>query len=249
MKHSTKQIESSGKLVDYLVVDQLPTNFRSYDVKEVYVRGLLFKESLSLSQYIGSNKPDYQQLSLIYSDAIQGIEISKLEIIDFIMLMIISSIYTKKDFSWIPNIRCSNIIEGARCEGTINEKITIDDFDFSENILTAKSIPLTVDGTELSIGPVSVLDYINREKFIASNPEYSTKQMSTLLDYCVSIKNDMDFVSKIEFIMNSPSSEIEHIASIANDYHVKIAPIPKTCPECGAINHIKLSLTNIRGFP
>jgi len=44
-KELKRKSNLSGKLHRYLLIDELPTNFRSYDVKEVYVRGLFFEES------------------------------------------------------------------------------------------------------------------------------------------------------------------------------------------------------------
>lgn len=104
-----KESNLSGRIHRYLLVDELPSNFRSYDVDEVYVRGLFFEESENLAKYIGDTPHEsvsYKVLKNIYSDVIQGIDVGKLEISDFRLLMIISSIWTVKGYGWTPNIPC-----------------------------------------------------------------------------------------------------------------------------------------------
>jgi len=96
----------SGRSHKYLVINELPSGFRGYKIDTLYVRGLFFEESEALSKYVGNHKPSYKQLVTLYRDVIQGIELEDLELPDFILLMIISSIWTVKGFGWIPNLAC-----------------------------------------------------------------------------------------------------------------------------------------------
>ena len=95
---SKRQSNLSGKMHQYLLIDELPSNFRSYGgIKEVYVRGLFFEESENLAKYVGDTAQDevsYKILKNIYADVIQGIDVGDLELPDFQILMIISSIWT-----------------------------------------------------------------------------------------------------------------------------------------------------------
>ena len=105
--------EVSGENSDYLLIDMLPTGFRSYKSKEIYVRGLYFEESLSMSKYVGDIPEDevnYSQLVSIFSDCIKGIDILDLEPIDLKTLMVISSIWTIDEFGWTPNVSCPHTV-------------------------------------------------------------------------------------------------------------------------------------------
>ena len=140
-KELKRKSNLSGKLHRYLLIDELPTNFRSYDVKEVYVRGLFFEESENLAKFVGNTRTEdvsYKILKNIYSDVIQGIDIGELEIPDFQILMIISSIWTVRGFGWTPNIPCPQLVKNERIDKlkeeiedlkNRNQEEEIEDFD------------------------------------------------------------------------------------------------------------------------
>jgi len=114
---------------EYMVIDKLPTQFRSYTQDTVYVRGLYHPEAVMLAKYIGYAKTNYKQLAEIYKNAIQGIDIYDLEISDFIVCTIISSIYTQKDFGWIPNIPCKGKINNPEIEKLSKQIIELQNSD------------------------------------------------------------------------------------------------------------------------
>lgn len=245
-----KEIESikSGRLCEYLVVDQLPTKFRSYDVDQILVRGLFYEESLALSKYIGNTvTPNYKQLSIIYEDVIRGVDILDLELVDFIILMIISSIWTVDGFGWDPNIRCSNIThEGKQCDGIIRDKIILDDFDFKDPLITQLPIPLQIGGKDIDIGAITVRDVVQKEDYIEENPDCNKK----IIDYATLIKNEsMTFDDKVNFIKYSYTRELESISTINSEIHIMLDLLIKNCPTCKHPNKLKIGLTEIRGYP
>jgi len=115
----------SGQLHKYLLVDELPSNFRSYPTDEIYVRGLFFEESENLAKYVGDTAQEqvsYKILKNIYADVIQGVDVGDLELPDFQILMIISSIWTIRGYGWVPNIPCPQTVKNPYI-GVLNAKI------------------------------------------------------------------------------------------------------------------------------
>jgi len=114
---------------DYIVIakEDFPTKFRSYThVKEIYTRGLYYSEANTLAKYIGTELVLYSQLAKLYENVIKFPEDSNLtiydmEIGDFIIAMIISSIYTKKHFGWIPSVDCPHVIKNPEIGATIKD--------------------------------------------------------------------------------------------------------------------------------
>lgn len=245
------QSEKSGRNCQYLVVDQLPSHFRSYNVDKVFVRGLFFDESLALSQYIGNMvTPNYTQLKAIYSDVIRGIEIDELEIVDFIVLVIISSIYTIDDFGWSPNVRCCHHDdEGNACSGIINDKILLDDFDFVDPAPLVQSlpIPLKIDGVDIDVVPITVGGMVAKEAYQEEHPEVNKKLVNL-----ASIIKSTDYPSlddKINFIKFCRSKDLKDLQMIDSEIHIKLNPIEKKCPVCKKVNKLNIGLTKIRSYP
>jgi len=114
-----RESKKSGELVEYLEIKHLPSGFRMYNTKSVYVRGLYFIESEAISKFVSQKKNilnDVSQLALIYEDAIQGIDIRNLEFIDFLELLVMISTMTVEDFGWVPNVKCVNIVDNPEKE-------------------------------------------------------------------------------------------------------------------------------------
>jgi hypothetical protein len=240
--------EVSGELAKYLSINQLPSNFRSYDIKNVFVRGLYLEESDHLAKYIGGiGDASYSQLYAIYKDVIKGIDILKLELVDFIILMVISSIWTADNFGWSPNIPCVHTDEnGDRCEGIITEKIILDEFDFKAPLITSLPVPLKIRDRDMLIGSLTLGDMIERENYLVEHPDASKK----LLSYVSLIKNeDMTFEEKFRFIRFSVAKELADLAIIDSEIHITMELLPKKCPVCKKVNKLKIGLTEIRGYP
>lgn len=138
-------------LYNYYVVEELPTNFRSYyNVDKVYVRGLFYEESLALSKYMVSLRKGVKEnfisslstLVTVYSDVIKGIAIEDLEVSDFLALLSVSTIWTSPDFTWIPNSPCTKYVENPLIT-SIKEQIKLD--PESENLSDLKLAILNLD--------------------------------------------------------------------------------------------------------
>lgn len=242
----------SGDLSDYLIAKHLPSNFRSYgDIKELYVRGLYYTETLSLAKYVDPNTTlDFAQLAILYKDVIKGIDIRDLEPRDFIILMTVSSIWTQRDHGWIPNVPCSATLKsGDPCDGTIVEKIILDDLKFEEPLFKGGLVPLTIRGKECQVGVVTVGDLIDKKDFL-DNQESLDPDLKTIASYATLIKNDdLSFEDKIKLIKFADAKDIHNLKQLDSEMFIKIEPVLKKCPKCGHVNKLYIGIRNIRGFP
>lgn len=248
MKVVKKQLKSekSEMQCDYLVLEQLPSDFRSYDVKEIYVRGLFYGETLALSKYVGNiKKPNFTQLSSIYDDVIRGVDIKDLELIDFIILMTISSIWTVDDFGWSPNIRCANTVDKKQCDGIINQKIVLDDFEFSESVVKGLPIPIKINEKDLHIGALTVGDMIKKEAYMEQFPDMDKK----IVDYAFMIKDDITDKEKMKLIQFGNTADVKQISQIDSEMYIKIKPVIKQCPTCKHENRLFIGLNQIKAYP
>jgi len=113
-----------GLELEYLEVMELPSNFRTYDIDKVYVRGLNLRESEALSKYVAKNEDDYYELAKIYKSVIRGVDVYDLEMVDFLALVALSSTLTVDNFSAgrLPKVRCVNTVPNPRIK-EIKEEI------------------------------------------------------------------------------------------------------------------------------
>lgn len=247
MHSSTDLISNvSGSTANYSVVDLLPTGFRSYDVKELYVRGLYFDESLTMAQLVGGFDAKWRDLINIYSDAIRGIDLRKLEPIDLVILIQFSSIYTVSKNGWVVNMKCNHKDEdGNLCGHEYQSKFDIDSFEFNDPTLKLGNIPYTLQGKDVKIGPVTVGDMIDKERYLQDNPEVK----SLIVDYACLIKDDLTLDEKVKMIRFSTNEEINNLAEIDQDFNIVVQPISVRCPQCGKTSHVDVNLEKIRSYP
>jgi hypothetical protein len=104
--------------INYLRITELPSQFRFYDKKEIFVRELNLLEADALGKYI-DEKLDYKgqlkDLVRIYKDVIKGIDIYDLELLDFLALIMISSTLTQENFNGgITDIKCVNLVDNPK---------------------------------------------------------------------------------------------------------------------------------------
>lgn len=250
---------TSGKEANYAALTELPSGFRmlpELDPKLILVRGLYFIESLALAKFIDrSDKSiNYPQLYNIYKDVIKfpdgsPYELLDLELVDFLTLMIISSLHTTTDFHWDLSIRCSDVSDGEQCTGILEKRITLDDFDFDVPNLPEPQVDVRINNVDLSISPLTLRDIINIENFSSQNPSIDR----SIVEYAHLIKKmngkDQDIQMKVNFISYSDPNEISQLATIYDDYQVKLNPLLVKCPKCGHVNRVKLGLFEIRGYP
>lgn len=237
---------------EYQVIDKLPSNFRSYDFKTVSVRGLYFIESLSLARYLGTQTGDidYPQLANIYADVIRlpnNHSIMELELVDFITLVSISSILSMENFSWNPNLPCSN----QDCDYIIKTPITLDDLEFE-----TPKINIIPDGVirvgDLSLTPITLQDMVDKIVFKRNNehPEINGIEIpKIILDYASLIHSDEDFKDKVRRIAFLNGSELRQVAEVKKDLEISLAPIVRECPVCHTKTSFILGLTQIRAYP
>ena len=234
----------------YLVIKQLPSNFRSYDTDTVYVRGLTWGEVSSLST-IASNAT-YTDLANIYSDAIDGVEVEELELMDFIILMEISTIWTSRKNGWVPNVRCPHVIYNedngnpSRCNGVITDPIVLSDLKINESEITESFIPTGIihNNKEVIVSPIKVKNMISIEN---NSNKYDNE---TALSYAEMITNpEMTLDEKYNFVLYGEAEEIQILEKIDEELDVDVDLINKKCPSCGSNVKIKISLNELKAYP
>ena len=102
----------SNKKAEYQVITQLPSAFRSYPFNKVYIRGLYFDEAVSLTRFVDDGF-NYEQLSAVYEDVIRfpidSFSLLELELVDFLSLIAVSSVWTAKNHSWATGFKCMHV--------------------------------------------------------------------------------------------------------------------------------------------
>lgn len=234
---SDKTGDSSG----YMLITELPTGFRSYDVSQVWVRGLFYEEATSLSKYVSDHSKDFLTLYNIYSDVIKGIDILDLELVDFTILMILSSIHTVKDFGWIPNLDCGH--EG--CEGKILRKIVLEDFEFKDPKVDKLPVEVSWKDSKTLLGALTVGDVIEKNSYLEKNPEES----STFLNYASMIKKDIPLGEKLKLVKYGSLPDVKQISELDKDILIQIDPLIKTCNKAGHKNRVIVGLDKIQAYP
>ena len=104
-------------LIDYFEIRELPSHFRFYKDKRVYIRGLTLREVEALAKY--SSEDSFKHLIDIYKDSIklENHSIYDLEMIDFFVLASLVSVSTISEFSWtVSGIKCPNVIKNPEIQ-------------------------------------------------------------------------------------------------------------------------------------
>jgi len=293
----TKEI--NGIPLEYTKITELPTYFRFYPFKEVYVRGLNLLESEALSKYIDETKDidkNLEELVRIYKDVIliENGSIEDLEIIDFLTLCMFSSTLTINDFAGgYTNIECQNIVPNikreeilfkieekkkqlkdiknkeeldklaeeiaelekqykneepyVKCGTKIQSPITLFDFEFTEPIVKDFE-EIEFKGQKLKLGPLTVKDIIEIEKFKESknlsDPQIRALYLSAL------IKNlDKSLEEKMNFVLYSPLSLSKKLVEWEEKLVIDNKPIIKICPKCSHQNKVYVGLLDIKVYP
>lgn len=242
------------------VVKQLPSGMRSYPRDTtISIRGLLFSETKKCSRLL--NKNDIEELAHLYKDVVKGIDILDLELVDFSLLLILSSTWTVDNFSWNPTILCNNLHNGEVCGGdSLARPVIIDDLDFDESTWCLGSrVPISINnGTEgWAFAPVTVRRKIELEKYLDSLNIDDPEELEDAIDYAklasLIIPADGSQNPKIEdrikLIENSNRNEIEDLSKIDSEMLIRINPVVSTCKKCGNEVRIQVDIDNLRRVP
>lgn len=160
------------RLHDYITINELPSGFRSYRHREIpitkfLVRGLTYGEITSLSKI---EEVDLEKLVPIYRDVIQFPEdplftIGELELMDFISITMLVSLYTLNDLKWDWKSVCPN------CSTPISKKIGLGDLNFEVN--PYQDLPLSInlkdiEGLSYELHMITVDDMIEINRYADS---------------------------------------------------------------------------------
>lgn len=232
-----------------LKISQLPSKFRSYDVKSVCTRGLFYHEAKSLAKYI--NGTDLEGLAHLYKDVITGIDVLDLEVVDFSVLMIISSIWTVEGFSWNPPIVCSHLVDGKVCKGDkLYSPVVLDDFEFDvDDLPMYRRVELELgDSSDWYYYPKRVRDQIKYQSLI-QDIDPDDKDFYLLASYINNDTRDASYEDRLKAIKYAYSQQILDLNKIHDDMMIKNKPLIKQCGKCGGEVKLRLNLNQLRRFP
>lgn len=243
-----KQMESekSGISADYVVIDMLPTYFRQYSFKRVFVRGLYFEEAKTLSKLVDAYGKEIplSKLTGVYEDVIrmEGGTLYDLEISDFFALQTISTLNTVEGFGWYPNQPCRQFHEGKLCEGTIKEKFTLEDLEFEDPEITELPLPIKFNGEDIDIQNSTIRDLIEIEKL----PE-DLKSYGAYAAMWVNSGKSLD--ERIKAIRFSDQYVGEQFAAMDKALYIGIKSFRKPCDTCRQESEVRIGLNKIKSFP
>lgn len=250
----TQVSSASHQDAEYQVVNQLPSNFRSYKFKSIMVRGQYYIEALAVARYIGKleNEIDYPQLASIYSDIIKvsasegaDFNIMDLELLDFTTLVSISSILTFPKFSWNPKVPCSN----EDCDQIITSPpINLDEFDFYPPSVTLVD-NLKLNG--IAIHPVRLRDKVERANYEAQHPDAKLLGLpipSHVLTLAEMIDGD-DFEDRVNKIAFMTRTQVEQLEQMRDDLELRVKEFVRECPKCHTKVKFSVGLQRLIVYP
>ena len=119
--------EKADRLEKYLEVTELPSEFRYYNTKSIWVRGLYFSELESLSKFYDEEIEFEKQLSklvTIFDDVIKGVDILEMEIPDFLIAVAIANLLTYDNYTLPVAGKCRNLVDNTEHKEQIKEQIS-----------------------------------------------------------------------------------------------------------------------------
>ena len=209
--NKVKEMETIGSIsreFEYVVVDQLPSNYRRYPhLGTIYIRGLHYVETVNLSK-IG-DKAELEQIISIYRDALKfkvdGFKIEDLEFADFLLLMTIINIQTVgPEYGWSSGVICKETIknkalitmrddlnyyskEEMELEKRINEK---SDMSTEEKVKMSKTLK-ELHSNNILLKEKIEEEVIKRGEFINCNTKLNSNIILSDLEFETSDSNNV----------------------------------------------------------
>ncbi len=232
---------------NYIVINQLPTLFRSYGFDKVYVRGLYFEEAKNLSKLVDTYGADIpmERLASVYEDVIRmegGFSLYDLEMPDFFALQTISTLNTVEGFGWIPDLPCRQFFEGKLCDGRVAEKFTLEDLDFEDPEVTSLPIPIKLAGKDVNVYPLTIADLITLDRYPEGDRSYIT--------YALMLRDETDTLQeRVKRIKFCSPAEGEYLSEMDKAFFIGVKKFQKRCTTCGQHNEVRVGLNKIKSFP
>ena len=161
----------------------------------------------------------------------------ELELVDFLSLIAVSSVWTAKNHSWATGFKCKN----SDCDGIINSPIILDDFDFDEPKVKTLPIPMVISDLECNISALTVKDIITIDN--------ADEDESNFLSYALMIKNEMSIDEKLNLIKYASPYQVEDLIKLDKELEIANKPVVKYCPVCRTPLDIHIQLTQLKTYP
>jgi hypothetical protein len=237
-QHETKMdIEDN----EFMELKQIPSNFLTYDVQSVFVRGLKLGEVKMLNRT--TDKKSIVYLMKIYKNAITGIDLGMLLPVDFKFLMFISAQLTDEDFSLQLETTCPNIVDGEEgnkvCNNRILSSIRVENLDWDELFVKEKTIEYK--NNTLTFSPLTLNDYIFLEDIMKkenAKPEEDRLDielisLTLMLDKTISLTKNYDLLEqKYSIFSDLPYKYMKILLGILDEFTLDIKPLQLECKKC-----------------
>jgi hypothetical protein len=238
-----KQHEKKMDIEDneFMELKQIPSNFLTYDVQSVFVRGLKLGEVKMLNRT--TDKKSIVYLMKIYKNAITGIDLGMLLPVDFKFLMFISAQLTDEDFSLQLETTCPNIVDGEEdnkvCNNRILSSIRVENLDWDELFVKEKTIEYK--NNTLTFSPLTLNDYIFLEDIMKkenAKPEEDRLDielisLTLMLDKTISLTKNYDLLEqKYSIFSDLPYKYMKILLGILDEFTLDIKPLQLECKKC-----------------
>jgi len=108
------------------------------------------------------------------------------------------------------------------------------------------NIPYNIGGKDVLIGPITVGDEIEKNRYLEGHEDIH----KNIMTFALMIKsNEMDLEEKIDAIRFADPIQIKEISELERELFISIKPVIKKCPKCGHENKVYVGLDKIRAFP
>lgn len=249
--YQTQSLKSNktGRLHEYIQINTLPSGFRNYcnrdiPITKVLVRGLVYSEMVSLKKL---PTVDLEQMKLIYQDVIifpedASMTLGDLELIDFLTLVTLVTIYTVKDFRWDYRGYC------ASCKMPLATSLGIQDVNF--NVNTFRSLPLDMNinvGGENKTYKLRVLTVDDIIRLKALKLDHDIEKMyeiATALHPEGEELTGEEFQSTLQEVLNMEYSDITMINSVIRELTPDMPYFTITCsnPRCLSTSQVEFNM-------
>ena len=243
----------SNKPTQYIKLNELPTNFRSYpkDIG-IYVRRLNMQESFDLTQVDESNADElFEAIARAYEDAIisdrPDFTLYDLELVDFQLAIAVSTIWSSKKAGWQLSINCPN----AFCGKPILKTITLDDFNFTDAAMDLP-IPIRLGEHTFNVRTLKVKDLININRQVKKDKTLrkGILEFAYMLEPLEPLEPEAfeDVLSIYNYLRFIDDEDYEELQQIDREITVQNYPIVVTCPHCSQEIKINKQLKDLKAY-
>lgn len=222
--------EYNGISLDYTLLDvskALPSKGYFYPFKEIYIRGLRFREQLEITQInkIKDNKQSFKSIMRIYKECVKtenNTPFTDLLQEDLYAICLWIILMTDRDQKWKMSATCQ------KCKTTTSFEINPSkDLNLVEFKITEPQSITTEIGT-LIIAPMTIQDGIDFDELETDFKDelYNAQMVKKLDGKALSLQERIDTYGMLSM------SDIGRVDNICKDLKSYMSDVNKVCPKC-----------------